>query len=336
MSNTSLLGSYGGLGESSLMFRNRVINGDMRIDQRATATGAHAAFTVDRWAVNKSDDATVTWAQNTDAPSSFGYSLRQTITTADVSIGAAQYNGIEHRVEGFNIADFAWGTAAAKPVALSFWVRSSVTGQYTGNVRNKDDSRICPFNYSISAANTWEFKTVTIPGCPDGTWFTNNDVGLRLQLYAALGTNYLGGVDGTWNSTTKYGCGSPVNGLNANGNIFAITGVQLEAGASATPFERRPIGMELALCQRYYVAGNASTSAHCYATNSWMLPRISFPVEMRVTPTTITFTATTSGIAGTPAANNADSKGTRATLGATGTAPQNSFVDTTYIASAEL
>ena len=144
------------------------------------------------------------------------------------------------------------GTSAARPINISFWVRSSVIGQYTGNVRNNDDTRICPFNYSISAANTWEFKTVTIPGCPDGTWLTNNDIGLRLQLYVAMGSTYLGGVDGAWNSTTKYGSGTPVNGLNANGNIFAITGVQLEAGPTATPFERRPYSVELGMCEHYY------------------------------------------------------------------------------------
>ena len=253
MSNTSLLGSFGGQAGDALMFRNRIINGDMRIDQRATATGLQA-YTVDRWAIGRSDDATATWAQNTDAPSGFTHSLRQTITTADASIAATQFNGIFQIIEGFNIADFAWGTSAARPINISFWVRSSVIGQYTGNVRNKDDTRICPFNYSISAANTWEFKTVTIPGCPDGTWLTNNDAGLRLQLYVAMGSTYLGGVDGAWNSTTKYGSGTPVNGLNANGNIFAITGVQLESG-TATPFERRPIGTELALCQRYYEVG---------------------------------------------------------------------------------
>lgn len=287
MSNTSLLGAFGGQGDSSLMFRNRIINGDMRIDQRATATGVQGAYTVDRWLIGRSDDATATWAQNVDAPSGFTHSLRQTITTADASIAATQYNGMQQCIEGFNIADFAWGTSAARPITISFWVRSSVIGQYTGNVRNKDDTRICPFSYSISAANTWEFKIVTIPGCPDGTWLTNNDIGLRLQLYAALGSTYLGGVDGAWNSTLKYGSGSPVNGLNANGNIFAITGVQVEAGPTATPFERRLYSVEELLCKRYchVTTGGLQSAGVSTAAANWVITMMDiFPVQMRTTP----------------------------------------------------
>ena len=276
---------------SPYVLKNRIINGDMVIFQRGVAATTTQSYSVDRWKLNKSNDATESVSQNTDAPTGFSYSLRNTISTGDATLGTTQYSGLEQSIEGYNIADLGWGTASAKTVTLSFWVRSSVTGTYTGNVRNPTATRINPFNFTISVANTWEYKTITIIGDTGGTWETTNGAGIILSLYTALGSSYTGGTAGTWAADPAYGCGSPVNGIASNGNIFAITGVQLEIGSSATPFERRLYGQELINCQRYYQTAPDETIVFTSAVNysSWL-----FPVVMRAAPT-VTITGSTSG-----------------------------------------
>jgi len=277
-----------------ISFKNRIINGAMAVFQRGTAATADAVYSVDRWRLVKSNDATESASQNTDAPVGFSYSLRNTISTGDGTIGAAQYSGFEQSIEGFNINDLNWGTVNAKTVTLSFWIRSSVTGQYTGNLRNADDSRIYPFNFTINSANTWEFESITITPPTDGTWNSSNGIGIKVAIYAALGSNFLGGTANAWNSTSKYGSGSPVNGIASNGNIFAITGVQLEIGTQATTFTTAggSYGAELALCQRYLPAFKATATSgilgvgQAYNTTDAILT-IPFPVVARTHPTGI-------------------------------------------------
>jgi len=264
-------------------FKNRIINGAMVIFQRGTAATTDSAYSVDRWRLVKSNDATESVSQNTDAPVGFSYSLRNTIGTGDAIIGSAQYSGFEQTIEGYNIADLGWGTANAKPITISFWVRSSVTGTYTGNVRNTNDTRINPFNFTISTANTWEQKTITVTGDTGGTWFTDNGRGIIFAVYAALGSGYSGGTAGTWGTTPAFGCGSPVNGIASNGNIFAISGVQLEKGSTATSFDYRPYGTELALCQRYYQVSENFIGGAGNTTS--FTGNINFIVTMRASPT---------------------------------------------------
>ena len=272
-----------------LSYRNKIINGDMRIDQRATAVSA-TGYSVDRWRFFKSNTAVESAAQNSDAPAGFSSSLRLTVTTADTSIGALEYSAFDQTIEGFNISDLGFGTPSAKSVTISFWVRSTVVGEYTANIRNPNATRKCPFNYTINAANTWEYKTVTLPGCTDGSWDNTINGGLMLAFYAALGSTYLGGTANTWNSVgaaSAYGSGSPVNAINANGNIFAITGVQLEVGSKATAFERRPYGMELLLSQRYaWVVPPGAALFYGTVKNSTNIEtNIRLPVSMRIGPT---------------------------------------------------
>ena len=233
-------------------FRNRVINGDMRIYQRNTAATADVTYSVDRWQIKKSNDASESVAQSTDAPTGFVYSLRNTVVTTDTSIGAAQYSALSQSIEGPNIHDWLFGTANARTLTLSFWIKSSVTGTYSGNLCTYNtEARIFVFSYTVNNANTWEYKTVTIPGDTSGTWSISSTGGATLHFYAALGSNFTGGVAGAWDVPSKYGV-PQVNALATVGNIFAISGVQLEVGSFATSYDHRPFGLELLLCQRYY------------------------------------------------------------------------------------
>jgi hypothetical protein len=280
----------------SSFLRNRIINGNMVVNQRSATATAGETFTVDRWKFIKGNDATESVAQSTDAPTGFWYSLRDTVSVADTSIGAAQYSGFKQIIEGPNIADWAFGTASAKSLTVSFWVRSTVTGLYTASISNYAETRICPFNYTINASNTWEYKTATISGDTSGTWVTTTGAGAAsIFFYSALGSNYSGGTAGVWNATGGYGSGgaSLVNGLNAAGNIFAITGVQLEVGTAATPYENKIYSDQLAQCQRYcYVCVPSSVSGQnsiigvgtAYSTTSAFIT-LPFPVVLRAVPT---------------------------------------------------
>lgn len=271
----------------------------MTVFQRGTAATTDSAYSVDRWQLIKSNDATESVTQNADAPTGFNYSLRDTISVADTSIGAAQYSGLQQVIEGYNIAGLGFGTATAKSVTLSFWVRSTVTGQYVGSIRNGADTQVCPFNFTINQSNIWEYKTNTFPGSTTGVWNTTNGIGMYVLFYSALGSSFLGGTANTWGANPNYGCGTPVNGLNANGNIFAITGVQLEVGSVATPYERQIYSDQLAQCQRYlpafaYDATDKMTSfvGQAYSTTA-VLIGVPFAVPARVPPTGIIVSGST-------------------------------------------
>ena len=272
---------------SGFGFKNRIINGAMSIFQRGVAANTDLYYSVDRWRLGKSNDAVESVTQSTDAPSGFAYSIRNTVGTADTSIGAGQYSNLKHAIEACNIADFCFGTANAKTVTLSFWVKSSVVGLYSGNICNYDESRICPYTYTINAANTWEYKTITLAGDTSGTWATAAGVGgLSLYFYMALGSNYYNGTPGTWGAPLNYGAGgsSHANVLATVGNIFAITGVQLEKGSTATAFDYRDHGNELRMCQRYcqMVPSQGMTGSYYSTTQAALF--YFFPVTMRVAP----------------------------------------------------
>ena len=279
-----------------LGMRNRIINGDMSIDQRnagASVTGNDAVFGVDRWKAIVSQSSKFTMQQNAGSvtpPSGFTNYFGCTSSSA-YTVGSAETFNIAQFIEGFNTADLAWGTANARTVTLSFWVRSSLTGTFSGSLSNSAVSRSYPFSYTISSANTWEQKSVTIAGATSGTWVTNNGIGIR--LYFSLGTgSTLATTAGSWASGFYLGATGATSVVGTNGATFYITGVQLEVGSSATPFERRMYGQELALCQRYYYKWiNDSTGTvdisvfQAYATGSAFGKLFDFPVTMRATPT---------------------------------------------------
>jgi hypothetical protein len=328
--NTATINSMTPTADSLQGFRNRIINGDMRIDQRnagaSVTLGSTESFVVDRWKAWEATDGAATAQQSTTVPNGFVNSFLWTTTTADASLGATQYGAIGHVIEGFNIADLGWGTANAKTVTLSFWVRSSLTGTFGGALSNIDVDRSYPFTYSISAANTWEQKSVTISGDTSGTWLTDNGSGLRIYFGLGVGSTY-SGTAGAWAGSqflSATGAVSVIGTLNAT---WYITGVQLEVGSVATPFERRPFGTELALCQRYFeksynmsvVPGTATAVGArvggTYRENGPGAVQISYLVAKRATPTiSIWGTDGTSG----QVTDNAGRAGTVANNGETG------------------
>ena len=282
------------------VLKNRIINGDMRIDQRNAGASVtpttNATYTLDRYTAILSQASKFSVQQNAGSvtpPAGFTNYLGVT-STSSYAVLAADLFLIQQRIEGFNIADLAWGTADAKTVTLSFWVRSSLTGTFGGALNNSAFNRSYPFTYTISSANTWEQKTITIAGDTSGTWLTTNGTGINVNFGLGVGSTY-SGTAGAWAAGEKDSATGATSVVGTNGATFYITGVQLEQNTSATPFERRLYNQELANCQRYYwemARGSLSSNA----TNSWMgeggfystsqynLP-VMFPVTMRTSPT---------------------------------------------------
>lgn len=299
----------GGQDASFSGMRNRVINGDMVIDQRnagASVTlpdGAAAySFPVDRFACSRTNGATATGQQSTNAPPGFTNSLLITNGTG-VSAASTHQGYILHFIEGFNVADLGWGTANAQPVTLSFWVRSSITGTHSGALFNLAFDRSYPFTYTINQANTWEKETITIPGATTGTWGTTNGRGITIGFNNGAGSSFLG-TAGAWASSGFYGVTGSVALNSVTGSTWQITGVQLEKGSSATAFEYIHYQQELALCQRYYEksfdlsvkpASNLGNNQGALNTGSWstsafaIVATISYAVRKRAIPSTITF-----------------------------------------------
>jgi hypothetical protein len=213
--------------------------------------------------------------------------------TTGGTIAAATRGYIQQRIEGFNVSDFGWGSSAALTVTLSFWVRSSKTGTFSGALQNDPalGNRSYVFTYSISSANTWEQKTVTIVGDTTGTWYKDNSTGINLMFDLGNGSDLRTATTGSWVAGDYRGANSSVNIFDTSGATFYITGVQLEVGSTATPFERRMIGQEVALCQRYYAKlqslnGNyiAFGSGYFYNTTTAAI-YVKYPVAMRAAPT---------------------------------------------------
>jgi hypothetical protein len=274
--------------------RNRIINGAMVIDARnagaavVPATDGTPAFLTDRFQVQDFSDAVLSAQQITDAPTGFTNSLRVTVTTADASLAATQGGRINQRIEGFNTADFSWGTANASTVTLSFWVKSSLTGSFGGSLQNAAANRAYPFSYTISAANTWEQKSITIAGDTTGTWLTNNGLGVLVNWSLGMGSTF-SGTAGAWAAADLLSFTGAVNVLGTLNATFQITGCQLERGTQATSFEYRQYQQELALCQRYGIAVNGAYTGFANGTTI-VDTTVNFPVQMRVAPTATTGT----------------------------------------------
>ena len=273
--------------------RNLIINGDMRIAQRGgsatSVSGNNNTYVLDRFfaRVNGTNGA-ATVEQTTDSPDLFSNSLKFTVTTADTSLSSGHYTRIHQEIEGYNIVGLGWGTSSAKPITLSFWVKSSVTGIYSIGIYNGAVDRSFVQEYTINSANTWEQKVITVIGPTDGVWAIDNSAELRVSFSLGTGTTYDTNGLGYWQNAFNFGSTNNVNLMATLNATWQITGVQLEVGKVATPFEHRSYGDELAKCQRYFQSfGNSTYTCMGYGSvvtagiANYLLNNV---VPMRATP----------------------------------------------------
>lgn len=253
------------LGVGMLNFRNRVLNGDMRIDQRyaggAIATPASGAYLADRWCYVATQASKFNAQRGTGGPAGSGLNYFMGLTVAaTLAVAAGDHLSLRQRIEGVNVADWAFGTAGAKTLTLSFWVRSSMTGNHSGSLRNSAANRSFPFTFNIAVADTWEFKQVQIAGDASGTWLTDTGIGMDLGFNLGAGSTFLGAA-GAWAAANYVGVTGAVSPVGTSATTFRVTGVQLEAAAStagpaasplATPFEFVDYDTINRLCCRYY------------------------------------------------------------------------------------
>jgi hypothetical protein len=284
---------------NNVTFRNRIINGAMVINQRGFSGSVTTnQYTLDRWqAISPTDSGKFSVSQSSTTATGFSYSLLATSLTAYTVLTNDRFS-LAQAIEGYNTADLSWGTANAQTVTLSFWARSSLTGTFGGALQNSDGNRSYPFTFTISSANTFEYKTITVAGPTSGTWFTTNGVGMYVYFGLGVGATY-SGTAGAWANADYRSATGATSLVSTNGATWYITGVQLEAGTTASPFEYRQYGTELALCQRYYYKTKATSSAtyfgpsYNYSTTQ-VLGFIKFAVTMRTTPTALEQTGTAS------------------------------------------
>jgi len=283
--------------------KNRIINGAMVIDQRnagASVTPFNGQYLVDRWFGYQNNGSKYSAQQTTTAPAGFINSLKATSLSA-YSVVATDVYTLSQAIEGLNIADLAWGTASASPVTLSFRVYSSLTGTFGGSLMNSASSRAYPFSYSVPTANTWTTISVTIAGDQSGTWLTTNGVGIYVFFGLGAGTTY-SGTAGTWAASAYYSATGATSVVGTNGATFYITGVQLEKGSTATSFDYRPYGTELALCQRYFqtMGGTVNNFGIQGYQNAGLgvSSTVPFPVVMRAAPTGVMPTLSNTNTAG--------------------------------------
>jgi hypothetical protein len=276
--------------------RNLIINGAMQVAQRGTSfTNSSASFTykLDRF-VGYNTSGTVTYSQVADAPDDFVYSMKATVDTSST----ADQGYFLTTFEGQNMAHLNFGSSSAKDITLSFWVKSSLTGTYNIALRTNSGDATFVKEYNINAANTWEYKTITITGKTDKTWATNNTNWGYLFFSYDFSSAYDDGIDGQWVDGDERGTTNQTRLIGTTGATFQITGVQLEVGDTATPFEHRSYGQELALCQRYYYEitstdgsgyflGNAFPASGSEIVTTYKLPSI-----MRTEPSVVVINQT--------------------------------------------
>jgi len=296
MGKTASLANIGTIADSSLGFRNRIINGAMLIDQRnagAEVNPAVAGYYLDRWNYFQNQTSKGKIGQNAGSvtpPVGFTNYLGFTSTSAYALLTADQFF-IRQDIEGLNTADLAWGTASAATVTLSFWVQSSLTGSFGGAIQNSGRDRNYPFAFTINSANTWEYKTVTISGDTTGTWLTTNGRGITVLFSLGTGATY-SATAGAWTGTSFITSATGATSVvGTNGATFYITGVQLEKGSTATSFDYRPYTTELQLARRYFWKSTQLSGSYAAfgsgwgqaSTAAWIY--VKYPATMRAAPT---------------------------------------------------
>jgi len=289
--------------QTALSNRNLIINGAMQVAQRGTSfsyahDGTTAAYNLDRFNFGMrttADEYDCTVAQVSDSPDGFSNSLKITTGTAESAIGADEYYNLYQPIEAQNLQLLGYGTSSAKTMTLSFYVKSSLTGTFASSFYQADDNRILNKTYTINSANTWERKTISIPADTTGVIDNNNGGGMWVYWGFGTGSDFDGGTTATnWAAytTTNFFDSSGSDALiTTAGATWQVTGVQLEVGDVATPFEHRSFGDELARCQRYfYTVCPLSNSSNpigmsYYYVSSTILGMHQFPVTMRAAPT---------------------------------------------------
>ena len=266
--------------------RNLIINGAMQVDQRnsgSSVTPADTDYTVDRWRYTASQASKFTFQQNTGSTPPTGFKNYMGFTVASaVTVGNADYFAITQRIEGNNVSQLELGTANAETITLSFLVRSSLTGTFGGALRGASFGRSYPFTYSISSANTWESKTITIAGDTSGTYQTDTTTGLEVIFGLGVGSDNSGSA-GAWTGSGHFSATGAVSVVGTSSATWYCTGVQLEVGSQATPFEHRSFGEELALCQRYFEIVHRATG-FTFSSSSTAILTSFFQTEKRATP----------------------------------------------------
>jgi cytoskeletal protein CcmA (bactofilin family) len=269
--------------------RNRIINGNMLIDQRNAGASVTPTvdnqYVLDRWRADLSVSSKYSVQQNAGSVTpTAGFPNYLGVTSLSAyTVSSTDYFMMEQPIEGYNMSDFAWGTASAKSITISFWVRSSLTGTFGGSLMNASANRSYPFTYTISAATTWEQKSVTIAGDTSGTWGSTNGIGIRLFFGLGVGTSQ-SGTAGAWAAAAYLGATGATSVVGTNGATFYITGVQLEVGTKATPYEMQIYSDQLAQCQRYYTTYTVSFRGYCLNGDFFSNP-IYYSTQMRTVPT---------------------------------------------------
>jgi hypothetical protein len=280
-------------------YRNRIINGGMDIDQRnagaAVTLNNSNSYISDRWecfAQGGSGTGTATVQRVADAPPGFAYSLKYTVTNAKSPATSDDFE-VGQRIEGQNVMDLAYGTASAKTTTLSFWVKSSLTGTFSASLRTFGSSGIRSyiFTYTINSANTWQYVTITAPGDTGQSFYTDNSNGYQITFDLGSGSSSQTSTLNSWQNGNFLRSTSSVNLISTLNATYQITGVQFELGTTATPFERRAIGQELLLCERYYyryvspASNNLVGAWGGYYSTTALRVWTPLPVQMRTSPT---------------------------------------------------
>ena len=314
---------------------NRIINGDMRIDARWNgASGTATGYTVDRWQFSATQAAKITWGRNYGSfatPAAFPYYLAA-VSSSAYPVAASDYFFFAQAIEADFITDFAWGTTNAQPITLSFWAYSSLTGAFGGAIRNYAGTRNYPFSYSIPTAFTPTKITITIPGDTSPTWVLSGNGGSLLVVFSIGAGTGVSGPAGVWSATGYVSATGAVSVVATNGATFYVTGVKLEIGAVATPYNRRSLAKSMADCQRYYAQGQVIGGGTMTAAQTLYVP-YGLPVAMRASPTLV-ITANTSANISAPAITALNNRDLYAQGGATATAATN--INFGFTASAEL
>ena len=293
--------------------KNKVINGAMQVSQRTTSesgiSNSNTVRVLDRYQVRVNGTGTWTVSQSTESPPGFSNSMRWQCTTADASLGASDFMYMAHRFEGRNVQDLAKGTSSSKPVTVSFWVRSTVTGSYSFRLVDNQNNKQIGQNYTVNQADTWEYKTMTFAGDTTSALSSDSSNRLSMMWWLAVGSNRTSGaIPTSWETmtTADEAAGQTANIASSTSNNFYITGIQLEVGRNATEFEHRLYGEELALCQRYYGKIRLANQEWIYnesSTSNHKWHQVYIPFTMRTNPTIdasdVTMGGSVSGLSGT-------------------------------------